>query len=214
MARAKVFGIGFHKTGTTSLAAALRILGYDTIHGDPINEPPYGDEGRSLIARIDKGNFRLPTIEHYDAFTDNPYFSIWKELDKAYPGSQFILTIREEEQWINSCVKYYKGRRRRPMRIWMFGGHADPSVSEAAQQHWRSTYRQHNHSILEYFKDRPQDLLVLDITKGEGWSKLCPFLGQTIPEVAFPRENVFASYSTRERLIRKLRHWKVRFRKW
>ena len=33
-AEQKVFGIGFHKTGTSSLAAALRELGYRTIHGD------------------------------------------------------------------------------------------------------------------------------------------------------------------------------------
>ena len=28
-----VFGIGFHKTGTTSLATALGMLGYRTVHG-------------------------------------------------------------------------------------------------------------------------------------------------------------------------------------
>lgn len=33
----KVFCIGFHKTGTTSISVALKFLGYKTIHGDPKN---------------------------------------------------------------------------------------------------------------------------------------------------------------------------------
>ena len=102
--KAKIFGIGFHKTGTSSLARALTLLGFNTIHGDPRKKPPYGDEGRTLIEMIDKGNYELPTIEKYDAFTDNPYFSIWKQLDSNYPGSKFILTIRDPKKWIKSCL--------------------------------------------------------------------------------------------------------------
>jgi 3'(2'), 5'-bisphosphate nucleotidase len=33
-------------------------------------------------------------------------------------------------------------------------------------------------------------LLVLDITAGEGWEKLCPFLGKPIPDIPFPKANV------------------------
>ena len=42
--------------------------------------------------------------------------------------------------------------------------------------------------VSEYFKDRSQDLLILDICGGEGWDKLAPFLGATIPKVPFPFE--------------------------
>jgi hypothetical protein len=41
--------------------------------------------------------------------------------------------------------------------------------------------------VREHFADRPGDLLVLDITAGEGWDRLCPFLGLPEPGVPFPR---------------------------
>jgi Sulfotransferase domain len=43
---------------------------------------------------------------------------------------------------------------------------------------------------MEYFKDRSEELLVLNITAGEGWTKLCPFLNKQIPSVSFPRANI------------------------
>ena len=43
---------------------------------------------------------------------------------------------------------------------------------------------------MEYFKNRPQDFLNLDIIGGEGWEKLCEFLGKPIPDVPFPRKRV------------------------
>jgi hypothetical protein len=43
--------------------------------------------------------------------------------------------------------------------------------------------------IKEYFKDRPDDLLVMNICAGEGWEILCPFLDCGIPKIPFPHKN-------------------------
>ena len=51
------------------------------------------------------------------------------------------------------------------------------------------TYRRHNREVREYFADRPRDLLVLDITAGEGFEVLCPFLGIELPKEPFPHWN-------------------------
>ena len=40
-----------------------------------------------------------------------------------------------------------------------------------------------------YFADRPGDLLEIDISRGGGWEPLCAFLGEPVPDVAFPRSN-------------------------
>src|SRR3990167_9492264 len=117
----KIFCLGFHKTGTSSLTKALRILGYATIHGDPRGSWPGANEGVTFIEMIQRGDFVLPTFQQFDAFSDNPYFTIWREIYNLYPQSKFILTVRDETSWINSCVKFYEGRRIRPMRQWMFG---------------------------------------------------------------------------------------------
>jgi 3'(2'), 5'-bisphosphate nucleotidase len=44
--------------------------------------------------------------------------------------------------------------------------------------------------VLQYFRDRPADLLILDIAAGDGWEKLCAFLGRPQPDVPFPKANV------------------------
>ena len=187
--RPYVFGIGFHKTGTSSLAAALRVLGYRTIHGDPTRESHGGDEGRTLLELIEKGNYDLPTLHEYDAFTDNPYFSIWRPLAEAHQDANFILTVRDREAWIESCVCYYRGRRIRPMRRWMFGEHADPSSSDAARGAWLSQYDAHNTAVREYFSDCPDRLLVMNIADGDGWERLCPFLRVAVRRNPFPSKN-------------------------
>jgi hypothetical protein len=47
-------------------------------------------------------------------------------------------------------------------------------------------YDAHHRDVMEYFKNRPSDLLVMDITKGQGWDILCPFVNKPIPDAAFP----------------------------
>jgi hypothetical protein len=59
---------------------------------------------------------------------------------------------------------------------------------------------------MEYFKDRPEDLLVIDFTKGEEWEKLCSFLRKDIPTEDFPHYNSAAE--TRD--TRK--QWNMRFK--
>ena len=47
-------------------------------------------------------------------------------------------------------------------------------------------YDRHYRAVTEYFEDRPESLLVMDITRGEGWEKLCPFLGKAVLDAPFP----------------------------
>ena len=44
-------------------------------------------------------------------------------------------------------------------------------------------YSKHNKEVIEYFENRPNDLLVLDFTKGDSWEKICPFLNKEIPKL-------------------------------
>lgn len=181
----QVFCIGFHKTGTTSLGAALEILGYRVIHGDGRGLWSGADEGLSLIKKIDAGDYALDTLPSFDAFLDNPYFSIWKELAKNHPKARFILTQRDAADWIESCTRFYGGRRVRPMREWMFGKHADPASSPKAQKIWLGRYNKHNADIRAHFSGK-SNFLVLNIAEGDGWSQLCSFLGAPQPTRPFP----------------------------
>ena len=193
----KIFGIGFHKTGTSSLSSALRSLGYRTIHGDPRGSWHGANEGLTLIKLIDAGDLALPTFDIFDAFVDNPYFTIWRQLDALFPNAKFIFTIRDESTWIESCARYYAGRRIRPMRAWMFGDCADPSSSESAKQAWLEAYRLHNAAVLAYFLGQKDRFLNFNVAAGDAWDKLCSFLDAPKPVRAFPHSNQFARGTTR-----------------
>lgn len=175
MKKKKVIGIGFHKTGTSTLDAALTKLGYRVL-GVNIDLASY------LFAN--DLEYVLKTTEEYDAFQDNPWPLLYKELDKKYPNSKFILTLRNENKWINSVVNHF-GNSHTEMRRWIYGiGH--PAGNEET---YLKKYTTHNEEVLKYFNTREEDLLVVEWEKGDGWEKLCAFLNEPIPDEIFPHSN-------------------------
>jgi hypothetical protein len=186
----KIFGIGFYKTGTTTLFEALKLLGFRTINGDKPGSYPGADDGETLLKQIAAGDFRLPTFELFDAFTDNPYFRLWQEIYAQCPEAKYILTVRDEGPWIASCVRFYANRRIRPMRVWMFGQHADPSRDAASRQAWLEAYRSHNAAVRAHFAAAPPgQFLELDLVRRPRWDELCAFLGRPRPDVPLPHAN-------------------------
>ena len=185
----KIFCIGFYKTGTTTLYDALRALGYHTVNGDTPGSYPGADDGATLIKQIDAGDYRLPTFEMFDAFSDNPYFRIWRQLYDLFPDAKYILTVRDEGRWIESCESFYRHRRIRPMRVWMFGPHANPAASPESRQAWLDAYRAHNAAVREFFASRPHQYFEFDPTREGGWDRLCAFLGAPVPSRPWPHAN-------------------------
>jgi sulfotransferase family protein len=172
----KVFGIGFQRTGTKTLGAALEILGY-RVTG------PNGHRDPKIRETVYQKAFGL--VPKFDAFKDNPWPVLYRELDERYPGSKFVLTVRPTDAWIRSAVGHF-GTVDRPMEAWIYG----VGCPEGNEDVYVERYERHNREVIEYFAERPDDFLVLRVTEGEGWEKLCPFLGKDVPDVAFPFEDV------------------------
>jgi len=172
----KVFCIGFHKTGTKSLASALRILGYSVTGPNGVADPDIASNVHALTERL---------VKKYDAFQDNPWPILYRELDEKYPASKFILTLRPTNAWIRSQVRHF-GERSTPMRTWIYGVGC-PKGNEAI---YIARYEKHNADVQAYFRDRPTEFLVLTLGEGNEWERLCPFLGREIPtDMPFPHRN-------------------------
>lgn len=195
----KVFCIGFHKTGTTSLKAALKVLGYRITGPNGHGNPDIGANVESIARRL---------VPRYDAFQDNPWPIIYQFLDRQFPGSKFILTVRPAEKWIGSIVDHF-GRKTTKMREWIYGaGRGDPLGNEAL---YVERYERHNREVLAYFADRPKDLLVLNLSTDDGWARLCPFLGHDVPAEPFPWRNSKQSREERaERLAERRKRRKAK----
>lgn len=166
----KVFGIGAHRTGTRSLVAALGVLGYECAHWEKQQE---------IMADVRSGNFRHGALETMDGAADFPIPSIYPQLDEAFPGSRFILTVRDPEAWLRSVRKHIGERKLAAAEKLFYGTDSfDPDL-------FLRRYDEHNRSVLEYFRDR-DDLLVMDVTAGDGWARLAPFLEMPPPRFRFP----------------------------
>ena len=173
----KLFGIGFHKTGTTTLDKVYQILGYNAC---PVRT--------DLAESLSNGNLE-PTFEvvkQFDAFQDNPFPILYKELDQAFPGSKFIMTVRDDDKWLRSIVNSF-GSKKTLMRKWIYGkSHGAPKGNETL---YLERYQRHNEDVRTYFRDRPNDFLEISWERGDGWEKICPFLGMPVPILPFPHAN-------------------------
>jgi hypothetical protein len=186
----KVFCIGFHKTGTTSLGNALKMLGYSVTGPNGVKDP-----------KIEKNVYEMAfkLVDQFDAFKDNPWPVLFRELDERFPGSKFVLTIRPGHLWLRSQIQHF-GTRETPMRKWIYGAGC-PVGNEDLYLH---RFERHNREVQAHFAGRRTDLLVLDIAQDDAWQRLCPYLGVEAPHVAFPHANRSTDRSSKPQAVVRL----------
>lgn len=108
-------------------------------------------------------------LDKYDYFTE-VRFDI-KCLQDRYHDARYILTIRDLDSWLASCNKHKEKYIDRWNPFWL-----EPS-------NWESIYYERLESIKSLDSSK---VLTINICSGEGWDKLCPFLGCPIPNLEFP----------------------------
>jgi len=185
----KVFCIGMHKTGTTSLAKALTILGYRV--RDYPSVRLLGDRFLWL---------RGTQINDFNCFTDATIIPLYKRLDKKFPNSKFIITIRPINSWLESCSKWPNFIRpnvtgkRKIYRERVLGAKNYDEVI------FKEKYQEHFNDVTSYFKNRQKDLLLLDLYQDNKWEAICEFLKKPKPQEDYPHSNA----GTNKRLINKI----------
>ncbi len=162
----KVFAIGLPKTGTNSITNVFTDLGFKTKH---------------YIAH----NFEEKSSK-YDFISDVLASIRFEWLDRAYPGSKFILTVRELNSWLDSCRNHFKreaGGIMGKVREELFG------VNVWDEELFRETYNRHFRNVRTYFQGR-DNLLILDILGGDKPDRMEDFLGFDVNVGSFPKKNV------------------------
>lgn len=153
----KILNVGLPRTGTQTLTTALRILGIRAEH--------YATS--------------LEFIARHEACTEVP-FPI-ATLVSRFPGSRFVLTIRDSASWLASIERTLP----KATPTWNPFWSAPPSDWLALQLD----------RIIEAVRTVPPgDLLIMDICGGDGWDKLCPFLSLPVPGESFPRDDVVPTW--------------------
>ncbi len=201
----KIFCIGLNKTGTTSMKAALKEMGFVVAPQRP------AEKMIDLWAKRDfKKIVGFCKYAGY-SFQDVP-FSLpftYVILDYFFPKSKFILTVRNNsEQWYNSVTKFhakkwgkngriptkedlqnanyiYKGKLWNSNRKIFFTPESSPYKKDILIDY----YENHNKNVKEYFRHRPDDLLVLNVSEKGAYKKLAKFFGVKTDKNIFPWEN-------------------------
>lgn len=169
----KIFGIGLTRTGTTSLTEALKILGYSAVHCPMSYEE----------------------IDRHDASTDTVIASRFEFLDLLYTGSKFILTTRDLDSWIESAASL---DRLENDPIWQLETRARLWGSFVFhKERFMDGYHKHHSKVSDYFKNRQNDLLVLDLQEAGKFEKLCLFLSKSMPNIDYPNLNKRSIYGKR-----------------
>lgn len=130
-------------------------------------------------------------------------------LDYAFPGSKFILTIRNTpEQWYNSLTRFhaknwgkdgrvptkedlqnatyiYKGRPWHSKKLLSNTPDDDPYNKDLLIKE----YIDYNDTVKNYFKHRPDDLLILNVAEKGAYRQLTEFLGLEVQQKDFPWKN-------------------------
>ena len=203
--RPKVFCIGTGKTGTTSLETALKMLGFKM--GDQAS-------GELLIEDWAKRDFRriIQLCKTADAFQDVPFCLdyTYQILDHAFPNAKFILTIRNSgEEWFESLTRFHSKRLAKRIGIQRLPTIDDHKNDPYHYKGWMwrtfelvygtdtplydrktyiDSYLNHNETVKDYFKNRPEDLLILNVSETDAMKNLCEFLniqysGQIMPHL-------------------------------
>lgn len=203
--KTKYFCVGRNKTGTTSLKKAFSDLGF-VVGDQTLAEKLYdcyffGDDFDKIISYC----------ETAEVFQDVP-FSFFKTvpyIDKAYPNSKFILTIRDDaEQWYNSITRFHakmfgkdgktptledlKNAKyiRKGFMYNTIKAHGTTDEDPYNKQIMISHYNKHNRDVIDYFKNRPNDLIVINLSVETDFKKFTDFIGvECAIDSNFPWEN-------------------------
>ena len=166
----KVFCIGYPRTGTVSQTKALSQLGFKSWH---FGRKYYNETFHALKT----GQFDKNVLSKFDAFADVPIFFIYKELDKQWPDSKFVLITREKNSWFGSMTHVMKLAKRRHKN--------NNKVNEFL---WSNMYpemiEEHTDKVKKYFSNR-NDLFIKGI-KEVDYDSLASFLGVKTNKKGFP----------------------------
>jgi tetratricopeptide (TPR) repeat protein len=184
--REKVFVIGLSRTATGSVHEALRRLEFSAQHG--------ANEISGLMLASDDADL-------FDALSGATVANIYPVLADRYPNARFILTHRPLQDWQRSIADHHRGEFSdigqigRMVALLAAHGHArrwyaSRFRSYVGQESYAAAYENHLAAVQAFFQGRPDRLLDFNAFEGDGWDRLCGFLGRPVVNGPFPHENL------------------------
>lgn len=200
--RRKVFCIGYNKTGTTSLGHVLREYGLQLPNQQYQERKTTLAAWRNDYRPLRKLILGYDAFQDLPFSQGETYVAC----DALFPDSRFILTIRDPDEWFDSLVRFdtkrygwcttedaneafflghkhyleknycYEGLKMLLRTVQGSATHVDWSLLYD-RSHYIQRYQRRNESILRYFANRPEKLLVIDLSLEKDTRRIRDFLG-------------------------------------
>lgn len=176
----KIIYCGFGKTGSRAIGDFIQsVTEYKTyigkscdLHSHP-TDAIFGKDvftlsGEDMIGCMHRGSVENKELynflkKHDDMIaSDFPFFGMYKHINESYDNSKFIICIRETESFLKSYMTHTNKQlpiaRDKSNRCTL--GISGP-CEEKHIERLRLVYETYNARVFDYFKDKPEKLLVL-----------------------------------------------------
>jgi hypothetical protein len=135
-------------------------------------------------------------FKDYNSMVDYPGAYYWRELATHYPDAKVLHTERDPDKWFDST------------QATIFSPNSPVDRAEGPMAEFFGSFtreiREHMHDrafMTEHFRRHnamvkatiPSERLLVYQT-GEGWERLCAFLGVPVPDQPYPSENSTAEF--------------------
>jgi len=167
----KIFIVSLPRTGTTSICLYLLDCGFKVAH------TAYSDY----------------VLEEADVIADTPVFVDYPTLYRRYPDAKFVYLERQMSGWIPSIRRLLQTMRKQWLRDCTF---FEKDIKRCfqyvfpgfeAKKDFKNTYllaayERHKSEVLDFFIDKPEQFLRLDLEKIGAGKMLCQFCGVEVNE--------------------------------
>jgi hypothetical protein len=201
----KVVGSGLGRTGTKSMQTALAMLGFGPCHH--MVEVFMHPESMALWVDAAEGRPDWDLIfKDYQSAVDYPTAAYWRQIADHYPDAKVLHTVRDPDRWFDSTQATIFSPANRgatvgsgdDMRSRFFNGFMGPLRERLDDRAWMTDYfRRHTEEVKATIA--PERLLIYEV--GEGWDRLCAFLGVPVPDEPYPSENSREDFIARSRAM-------------
>jgi len=166
----KVFIIGLQRTCTSSVKRWLENNGYKICDYD----------ATSVVRVSKKQSPRFFLLKRYDGAKDQPWATLYKDIYKLYPDAKYILTIRDStDRWFKS-KSYHQLRAsgetafaRAATNKVVYG----KSMAVYNEELYKEKYERHNSDVIDFFRDKQDQFIIMCPECGDNEKKLERFLG-------------------------------------
>jgi hypothetical protein len=197
----KVFQIGFNRVGTTSLHKFFEANNHRSLHWK-VRTGKHAGRNLALLAHENlwhKDRKMFSGVEDYVFYSDMEFVSHYlitnvyekfELIEQHYPGSKFILNIRNREEWLRSRFNHgaLPSDVHSPYaeRFMSFLGVSESELREI----WRRHFDEHINHVRTFFQDKSNQLLEFELGKTK-IDELVSFLPElNFKSLDFTRSNV------------------------